>query len=48
MVVLLNLSYPWESTTNKINIDMLKKRDKWQSIFMPSGAFVSGRIDKTH
>ena len=44
----LNLSYPWETTTNKINIDMLKKRDKWQSIFMPSGAFVSGRIDKAH
>lgn len=44
----LDLSYPWEKTTNKINIDTLKKRDKWQSLFMPSGAFVSGRIDKTH
>ena len=44
----LDLSYPWEKTTNKINIDTLKKRDKWQSLFMPSGAFVSGRIDKNH
>lgn len=44
----LDLGYPWEKTTNKINIDTLKKRDKWQSLFMPSGAFVSGRIDKTH
>ena len=46
--IYLDLSYPWEKTTNKINIDTLKKRDKWQSLFMPSGAFVSGRIDKTH
>ena len=26
----------------------LKDRDKWQSIFMPSGSFVAGRIDNEH
>jgi hypothetical protein len=40
-----DISYPWEETENRIDSDTLQKRDKWQSIFMPSGAFVSGRID---
>ena len=35
-------------TENRIDSDTLKKRDKWQSLFMPSGAFVSGRIDNKH
>ena len=26
----------------------LKSRYKWQSIFMPSGAFVAGRTDQKH
>ena len=26
----------------------LKRRDKWQSIFMPSGSIVAGRIDDEH
>jgi hypothetical protein len=43
-----DISYPWEETENKIDTDTLKKRDKWQSLFMPSGAFVSGRIDDKH
>ena len=42
------LNYPWEQSDTKIDIDTLKKRDKWQSLFMPSGAFVSGRIDSSH
>ena len=42
------LNYPWEKSDTKIDIDTLKKRDKWQSLFMPSGAFVSGRIDNSH
>ena len=42
------LNYPWEKSDSKIDIDTLKKRDKWQSLFMPSGAFVSGRIDSSH
>ena len=43
-----DISYPWEETENRIDSDTLKKRDKWQSLFMPSGAFVSGRIDDKH
>jgi len=43
-----DISYPWEETENRIDSDTLKKRDKWQSLFMPSGAFVSGRIDNKH
>ena len=43
-----DISYPWEETENKIDSDTLKKRDSWQSLFMPSGAFVSGRVDKKH
>ena len=43
-----DIAYPWEETENRIDSDTLKKRDKWQSLFMPSGAFVSGRVDKKH
>ena len=42
----LNINYPWEST-DQINED-LKKRDKWQSTLMPSGAMVAGRTDQKH
>jgi hypothetical protein len=42
------LNYPWENSQNKISADTLKKRDSWQSLFMPSGAFVSGRVSKDH
>ena len=42
------LNYPWENSQNKISADTLKKRDNWQSLFMPSGAFVSGRVNKDH
>ena len=42
------LNYPWENSQNKISADALKKRDNWQSLFMPSGSFVSGRINKDH
>ena len=43
-----DIAYPWEETENRIDSDTLKKRDKWQSLFMPSGAFVAGRIDDKH
>ena len=42
------ISYPWEETENRIDSDTLQKRDKWQSLFMPSGAFVAGRVDDKH
>ena len=44
----LNIKYPWEQSDNKLSQDQLEKRDAWQSLFMPSGAFVSGRIDEKH
>jgi len=43
-----NILYPWEETENRIDSDTLQKRDEWQSLFMPSGAFVSGRVDDKH
>jgi len=43
-----DISYPWEKSEDGISIEELEKRNKWQSLFMPSGAFVSGRIDKKH
>tara|TARA_B100001989_G_scaffold115178_1_gene80928 strand:- start:186 stop:1892 length:1707 start_codon:yes stop_codon:yes gene_type:complete len=43
-----DISYPWESSKTKLNKVQLENRDKWQSLFMPSGAFVAGRIDNEH
>jgi hypothetical protein len=52
-----DFNYPWESnksinlkekTKKMITAETLKKYDEWQSLFMPSGAFVSGRIDSEH
>ena len=43
-----DLSYPWEESETRIDSDTLKKRDNWQSLFMPSGAFVAGRVDTEH
>ena len=42
------LSYPWEEIEEFLSENELKDRDKWQSIFMPSGSFVAGRIDNEH
>ena len=42
----LNINYPWENTDQIIG--NLTKRDKWQSILMPSGAMVAGRTDQKH
>ena len=42
------VNYPWESSTTKYSKDELETRDKWQSLFMPSGAIVAGRIDSEH
>ena len=40
--------YPWKSGAEILSKDELEKRDKWQSIFMPSGAMVVGRVDSEH
>ena len=42
------ISYPWESVENKLSSEELKSRDKWQSLFMPSGSIVSARSDQKH
>jgi hypothetical protein len=44
----LEINYPWELNETNYSEDELKNRDKWQSIFMPSGAFVAGRTDQKH
>ena len=40
--------YPWDMDKRTITDDELVRRDSWQSKFMPSGAFVAGRVDNTH
>ena len=47
-IVDLETTYPWELNETNYSEDELKNRDKWQSIFMPSGAFVAGRTDQKH
>ncbi len=45
----LDIIYPWESSIDDETVIIdLEKRDKWQSLFMPSGAMVSTRIDQEH
>ena len=44
----LKTTYPWELNDSNYSEEELKSRDKWQSIFMPSGAFVAGRTDQKH
>ena len=40
--------YPWDTDATAYTKEELAKRDKWQSLFMPSGAMVSGRVDTEH
>ncbi len=46
------LGYPWAPTADKkIEIadeDELKRRDEWQSLFMPQGAILAARVDTKH
>lgn len=42
------LSYPWQATGAHPDDKELKKRDAWQSLFMPAGAILAGRIDTNH
>ncbi|TDF41519.1 peptidase [Alteromonadaceae bacterium M269] len=42
------LSYPWDNDVKRLKKDALKKRDQWQSLFMPRGAMVAGRVDQEH
>ena len=42
------LPYPWDPEVKVPDEKELKKRDTWQSLFMPSGAMVAGRVDNQH
>jgi len=44
----LDITYPWESSDEQMSKKDLQNRDKWQSIFMPSGSMVAGRVDQKH
>ena len=44
----LEIPYPWESSDKTYTEDQLEMRDKWQSLLMPSGAFVAARADDKH
>ena len=44
----LEIPYPWESSDKTYTEDQLEMRDKWQSLLMPSGAFVAARADNEH
>ena len=44
----LKIEYPWESSEERLSQEELEFRDEWQSIFMPSGAMVAGRVDNKH
>ena len=41
-----NIDYPWESSDKTYSKDQLEMRDKWQSLFMPSGSMVAARSDQ--
>ena len=38
----------FENSDTKLSKDDLEKRDKWQSLLMPSGAIVAARVDTSH
>ncbi len=42
------LVYPWNEEIKAPEKEELEKRDKWQSLFMPSGAMVAGNVDTQH
>ena len=42
------IDYPWELSQTEMSQEQFEMRDKWQSIFMPSGSFVAGRTDQKH
>ena len=41
------IAYPWENAPKRPDKDELKKRDQWNSLFMPpTGAFLAARADE--
>ena len=42
------VDYPFPSAEDAPDEDAMKKRDAWQSIFMPQGAVLAGAVDTKH
>lgn len=42
------IAFPWEGVEELPDSDELEKRDAWQAMFMPQGAFVAARTDDRH
>lgn len=43
-----SLEYPWSNLDDLPSEDELKRRDRYQSIFMPQGAILASRVDDRH
>jgi hypothetical protein len=44
-----DLDYPWNANLAKRpDVDQLRRRDRWQRRFMPTGVLVAGRVDDEH
>lgn len=43
-----DLAFPMSDEVKRLPEEKLKKLDKWQREFMPSGAFVAARVDQKH
>jgi hypothetical protein len=44
----MTVTYPVEAAEPEPDEESLKKRDDWQKIFMPQGAFLAGSVDQKH
>ncbi|MDT0594387.1 M14 family metallopeptidase [Glaciecola petra] len=42
------ITYPWAGQGKPLKKDELEKRDDWQKLFMPAGAFAAGSTDQKH
>ncbi len=47
--VVSEIKYPWQvEGVPQIDEKELKRRDQWQSMFMPQGVFIASRVDTNH
>jgi len=50
--VISSVDYPWNPAEGKmmdsVDKEELARRDRWQSLFMPQGAFLAARVDEEH
>jgi len=43
-----SIDYPWSGVTDLPSEDELKRRDRFQRVFMPQGAILAARVDDRH